>query len=216
MNEYVSIYDPRVVRIEIVENDEPLVDIRSCREIVVSTKRSSQNPQFFYVRETVRDKLVRAAARLPRDVLFLFEEGLRPLSVQRKIFDDYRAKILAANPQLTESELHNEVIKYVAPPYNTPPHSTGAAIDVSLIKNGQELDMGSTSDETPDENESRGFTHAKNISDNARQNRNILIEALSQEGFANYETEWWHWSYGDRYWAHCMRQDFASYGERVQ
>ena len=26
--------------------------------------------------------------------------------------------------------------------------------------------------------------------------------ALATEGFVNYPTEYWHWSYGDRYWAY--------------
>ncbi|NUT29743.1 MAG: dipeptidase, partial [Streptomyces sp.] len=28
----------------------------------------------------------------------------------------------------------------------------------------------------------------------------------------NYGTEWWHWSYGDRYWALQTRQPAALYG----
>ena len=29
----------------------------------------------------------------------------------------------------------------------------------------------------------------------------MLGEALTSAGMVNYPTEWWHWSYGDRYWA---------------
>jgi hypothetical protein len=31
-------------------------------------------------------------------------------------------------------------------------------------------------------------------------------------GMLNYPTEWWHWSYGDRYWAHATGADTALYG----
>ena len=44
-----------------------------------------------------------------------------------------------------------------------------------------------------------------------RQNRAQLIEIMSHQGFVNYPTEWWHWSYGDRYWAYQTRQTNAIY-----
>ncbi len=31
-------------------------------------------------------------------------------------------------------------------------------------------------------------------------------------GFVNYPTEWWHWSYGDRYWALLTGSPHAVYG----
>ena len=31
----------------------------------------------------------------------------------------------------------------------------------------------------------------------------------------NYVTEWWHWSYGDRYWALMTGADAALYGPVV-
>ena len=33
-----------------------------------------------------------------------------------------------------------------------------------------------------------------------------MSRALSTAGFVNYPTEYWHWSYGDRYWAFAKRQ----------
>ncbi|MEU3710149.1 M15 family metallopeptidase [Streptomyces catenulae] len=33
----------------------------------------------------------------------------------------------------------------------------------------------------------------------ARAHRRLLACALRGAGFVNYPTEWWHWSYGDRY-----------------
>jgi hypothetical protein len=35
----------------------------------------------------------------------------------------------------------------------------------------------------------------------ARRNRAVLGAALTSSGLVNYGTEWWHRSYGDRYWA---------------
>ncbi len=31
-------------------------------------------------------------------------------------------------------------------------------------------------------------------------------------GWSNYPTEWWHWSYGDRYWALTLGRSHAIFG----
>lgn len=42
----------------------------------------------------------------------------------------------------------------------------------------------------------------------------MLGEALSAAGLVNYPTEWWHWSYGDRYWALQTGAPAALYGAK--
>jgi D-alanyl-D-alanine dipeptidase len=42
-------------------------------------------------------------------------------------------------------------------------------------------------------------------------NRTILAAATRAADFVNYPLEWWHWSYGDRYWA-CATDVVATYG----
>ena len=36
--------------------------------------------------------------------------------------------------------------------------------------------------------------------------------SLRGAGLVNYPTEWWHWSYGDRYWALMTGARAALYG----
>lgn len=48
----------------------------------------------------------------------------------------------------------------------------------------------------------------------ARRNRDLLAAALDAAGFINYPAEWWHWSYGDRYWAFQTSRETALYGPR--
>ena len=50
------------------------------------------------------------------------------------------------------------------------------------------------------------------ISSEARHNRSVLATVLSEAGLVNYPTEWWHWSFGDRYWAHVTGRPFAIHG----
>jgi D-alanyl-D-alanine dipeptidase len=56
------------------------------------------------------------------------------------------------------------------------------------------------------------FTAAADIPRAARANRDLLISAMTTAGFVNYETEWWHWSYGDRYWAYLCANPPTRYG----
>ena len=61
--------------------------------------------------------------------------------------------------------------------------------------------MGTEFNDIPIEPENLTYLYSKNISDTAKANRKILIDNMEKVGFTNYPTEWWHWSYGDCYWA---------------
>ncbi|MBP5934721.1 M15 family metallopeptidase [Streptomyces sp. LBUM 1476] len=79
---------------------------------------------------------------------------------------------------------------------------------------GEELDMGTPMNANPEDSDGACYTHAPNITPAARENRRVLGEALSAAGLVNYPTEWWHWSYGDRYWALATGAPTALYGPR--
>lgn len=74
-------------------------------------------------------------------------------------------------------------------------------MDLTLAyADGRELDLGTPVDANPEESAGACFTRAEGISAEARRNREMLGAALTAAGFVNYPTEWWHWSFGDRYW----------------
>ena len=56
-------------------------------------------------------------------------------------------------------------------------------------------------DATPEQSAGTCYFDADGISRFARSHRRLLSTVLTWSGFVNYPTEWWHWSYGDRYWA---------------
>ena len=122
-------------------------------------------------------------------------------------------KICATNPDLSEAALIHEISKFVAPP-TLAPHSTGGAVDVTLIElaSGQEREMGSPFNGNPVSTKGATYTNTTNISPAAKANRQILIQAMSKAGFVNYPTEWWHWSFGDCYWALLSEAPAAIYG----
>jgi D-alanyl-D-alanine dipeptidase len=67
-------------------------------------------------------------------------------------------------------------------------------------------------DATPVASDNACYTGATNITAAATRHRRILIDALTSVGLVNYPTEWWHWSYGDRYWALTTGAPATRYG----
>ncbi len=123
-------------------------------------------------------------------------------------------------PEWSHDQIFEETTKLVSPVINrdgtpnVPPHSTGGAVDVYLIhETGQLVDMGiEVKDWMEDKDGALSQTDSHHISAKAQLYRNIMSKALSSVGFINYATEYWHWSYGDRYWAHLTGQSHAIYG----
>lgn len=210
----VLISDQKVLQIPIRENGDALVDARKFPEIKIDARKSKTSNSYFKLRKSVVEKLLEAQRQLPQNIRFLIVEGHRPLSLQKKYFDEYSNELSGLHPDWDKKRIYEEASKYVAPPEIIPPHSTGGAVDLTLAyKNGAELDMGTRLNADPEESSDACFTRAQNISDIARSNRQLLIDALSKNGFINYPTEWWHWSYGDRYWAHQTQQPFAIFDQ---
>ena len=93
------------------------------------------------------------------------------------------------------------------------PHVAGAAVDLTLVDSaGRELDLGTPVDATPEQSEGACYFGAPQVSSHARADRELLARVLRGAGLVNYRTEWWHWSYGDRYWALVTGAPAALYG----
>jgi len=94
-----------------------------------------------------------------------------------------------------------------------PPHNTGAAIDIEIIaKSGDLINMGMAIKDWSDVDPKICATDCKLVNQQVQKNRKTLLEIMQQEGFVNYPTEWWHFSYGDRYWAYHQAIKQAIYG----
>lgn len=214
MLDFVKIDAPEVKKIEVQDNKEKLVDLlMECPEILVDQNRSyaqSYSPSISLLRSSVAQKLVIAQENLPAGIKFKIIEGYRPVEVQRKIFDEQIGLLSKHHPDWSKEKLREEAVLFVAPPESIPPHSTGGALDLTLIdESGEELEMGT---KLNDEYSEKTYTLSLNISSEATKNRQILINALETGGFVNYPAEWWHWSYGDQYWAFVKKEPFAVYG----
>ncbi len=193
--------DPRVRAVPVLENDEPLVALPH-----------ALSPHGCAVRLGVAQRLDIAQRLLPQGVSLLVREGHRTVSDQRAIITEYTAEVCAARPGVGPAELARLVSRFVAP-IDVAGHVSGSAVDLTLCdEQGRELDLGCPIDATPEQSGGRCFTASPAVRGTARRNRDLLSATLEEAGLVNYPTEWWHWSWGDRYWALSTGADAAVHG----
>ncbi|WP_372728714.1 M15 family metallopeptidase [Nocardioides sp.] len=201
----ILLSDPRVSAVPLHDDGEPLVALPA----LLHSACPGSAP---LVRPGLRDRLLEAAAELPTGVLLHVVEGHRPVADQQRIIAAYSAQLRAARPGIGPDELHHLTSRYVAP-LAVAPHVAGAAVDLTLVDtDGTQLDLGCPLDATPEQSRGRCYFAAADISREARVHRTLLARALAGAGLVNYPTEWWHWSFGDRYWALTTGAPHALYG----
>ncbi|MFC8796569.1 M15 family metallopeptidase [Promicromonospora sp. NPDC057138] len=202
--EIVLLSDPRVGRIPVAESGEPLVEL---------------DETFGAARAPVRAGLARRLRSAQEDLLaeglrLEVVEGHRHPAEQQRIIDRYSGEVLAEHPGVGLRELEVLTSRFVSP-IAVAPHVAGAAVDLTLADADGPLDMGTAIDATPEMSGGRCYFGAPDIEPEARALRGILARALGVAGLVNYPTEWWHWSYGDRYWALVTGARSALYGPVV-
>ena len=212
MVELVLMSDPRVTEVPVTESGERLVDLEAAGVMVFSDRKRDGNPSIALVREGVAERLRQASANLPAGFRFLGVEAYRPPALQELYFSAYEGRLRQRHPELDDAAVRRLASRFVSPP-DVAPHPSGAAIDVTLCTpGGEELDLGCRVDATPEESAGACFTAAEDLPAEAAANRQVLVDALSSAGLVNYPTEWWHWSFGDRYWAMSTGAAAALYG----
>ncbi|GGK83057.1 M15 family metallopeptidase [Sphaerisporangium melleum] len=213
MRDIVLISDPRVTSIPVEESGEALADVRGV--LGVDGRLADPQGAYAHLREGLLNRLQDAQRHLPDGYRLLVVEGYRPPVLQRRYFEEYKDELRAAFPEMPPDELHVAASRYVSP-IEVAPHTAGAAVDLTLAtEDGVELDMGTPVNANPEQSDGACYTDAPNISAGAREHREILSAALESAGLVNYPTEWWHWSYGDRYWAMTTGAATAIYGPRT-
>ncbi|MYT28341.1 MULTISPECIES: nitrilase-related carbon-nitrogen hydrolase [unclassified Streptomyces] len=214
--------DPAVAAVPVRECGEPLVDVRTAApELMTGHLKPGAGGEgdgacgaFAYLRKGVLRRLLAAQEALPDGWRLRFVEGYRPPALQRHYFTRYADGLRAAHPDWDDARIHRAASRYVSPP-EIAPHSAGGAVDLTLVtSDGDEVDMGTPIDASPEESGGACYTSAPDVSPAALAHRRILAAALRGVGLVNYPTEWWHWSYGDRYWALETGAEHALYGPR--
>lgn len=184
--------------VKVVDNGEKLVPLNGVRpDILVAFSKAFQENtpgsiEKVYVREGVKELLIKAAERLPNGYKLVVWETYTPRALQEHL----------RGVKLTD------ISKIM--------HMTGAGIDVSLAdSNGELLDMGSgLNDDEPEKNNTLYFERKEDLTEEeiiARDNRRLLFEIMSSVGFTNNPVDWFHWDYGNLQWAK-VKNTTAFYG----
>ena len=191
----------------------------------------------YFLREQVAERLDDAQAKLdqalPGARLKIFD-AFRPKSVQiymRQLY--YQKAVISLGHDLNNmaasqvDDAWRLVDTVWARPSNDPnlptPHSTGAAIDLTIVDSqGAEIDMGCSIDEVserilPSYYDRGGDIEAATFA----KNRELLRSVMEGAGFYRLSHEWWHFSYGDQFWAlieslRTGRTVPAVYGEFIE
>ena len=228
--------------IPIVENGDPLLPLPAelfCLEphpyVAVGAPYGSCGSPF-RLRGAVITRLLQAQshleARSPGWRLAIFD-AWRPLEVQRFMVQHAIAEectsrgIDPEQPSPERDAVVAEVGRFWAPPSadlaTPPPHSTGAAVDLTLVDgHGHAVAMGSPIDAIGAVSEPDHFLRlAESLSDgDARRDealswhrhRALLAEVMAAAGFIRHPNEWWHFSWGDQLWAWRSEVGQACYG----
>lgn len=164
------------------------------------------------MREEVYERLLRAQESLPEGYFIRIWDAWRPFRLQEELYYVYRERIIAqfGLQELAEEEQNKVISDFVAlpnpQPEGVPTHTTGGALDVTLIDvHGREWNMGTEFDSFSPRAYADYFEQ-NGEEDNPEheeicKNRRLLREAMEGAGFTGISSEWWHFDYGDRLWA---------------
>lgn len=173
----------------VIQKNEALLPIKKHNIEELSILKRIETNYPILVRETVAIKLIAIAKKLPKGFLLQIDSGHRSRKSQEAIWNYRLGQI--KNIQKTRQLVFD-------PSKGEPPHTTGGAVDVSLLdKNKKEINLSEPFKKFYEE----PCLYSPKISKGAQRLRIILNKLMLDEEFAPNEREYWHFSYGDAAWA---------------
>ncbi|MGK7892871.1 MAG: M15 family metallopeptidase [Xenococcus sp. (in: cyanobacteria)] len=146
-------------------------------------------------------------------------DAYRPLGVQQFMVNytfesllrkkDWREhQISAQQRQEIWSQVYEVWAAPTADPNTPPPHSTGSAVDLTIIDNRHRtLNMGGEIDEISPRSHPDYYANSKTLQDQQyNRHRQLLNKIMIESGFCRHPKEWWHFSLGDQMWAWLQNQ----------
>ena len=107
-------------------------------------------------------------------------------------------------------EEYVQAIEYYKEFVQVAPKDSGRYILQYKLYEGRELPMGCGFDAFTDKTYAAYYETAEHVQgaedEQVRENRRLLYYAMIDAGFTNLPSEWWHYDYGDRFWAYYMRK----------
>ena len=130
--------------------------------------------------------------------------------MRREVYEKYKVEIIRIYnlEDAPENVQKNMIKKFVSEPVKDikipPVHTTGGAVDLTIVDDkGNELDMGGGFDELSDRSKTSYYEGSEETE--IINNRRLLYNAMTSAGFTNLPSEWWHYDYGDRFWAYYTK-----------
>lgn len=179
--------------VHVRENYEPLVEISHPK--IILNKETIEQPVL--LRKEVAARLYKIANKLPEGQYIKIYSAYRSRIALYDIWKEEVERAEKENPNMQRGELLSLVkFKVSAPNINMGGHDTGAAIDMAICdKNGKDLDFGSKYHENTQAGSLISLTAEQ------KKNQKYLHNLMKSQNFVQQPGQWWHYSYGDRYWA---------------
>ena len=148
-----------------------------------------------YERLTLADSLLK---KINNNYQIMVVYGYRSMDKQIKYFNTEIKKY--KNDFKNKLDLYEFVHEKIAVP-EVSGHPTGGAVDVVIydMKKEEIIDFGT---KVHDFDNFKSYIYYPKIKEFEHNNRILLRKVMMQAGFAPYDGEWWHFSYGDREWAY--------------
>ena len=163
------------------------------------------------LREGAAARLLKALDMLPSEYGFKIFDAWRTFELQTTLYNKYKDMIIKNCADCTDAESDIIANQYVSVPANDPEnppvHTTGGSVDLTIIRinDNQELNMGTVFDFFGERASSDYFELQSRclslLDEEIRKNRRMLYNIMICAGFSNLPSEWWHYDYGNAYWA---------------
>ncbi|WP_167383233.1 M15 family metallopeptidase [Xenorhabdus ishibashii] len=211
-----------------VINEIPIYECHESLEMITDSEKLKQKPVYYLagikgsieycmVRKSVAEKLRIASQLLPAHLGILVLDGWRSRETQQALQEITQVKIAEQYTELSVEEQRKLLRRFVAPASveknQVLPHLTGGAVDVTLfdLGSGHALFLGTEFDEVNELSYTAALEKAPEKNMPTTRYRRLLYQAMTQAGFSNLPTEWWHYDYGNPMWAFYKNQT-AIYG----
>lgn len=156
-----------------------------------------------YLREGTVEKLNKAAESLPNGYYLKIYDAWRPLLLQEELYKKNMERFEDLE-MLISMPLRDEL--------KGPVHTTGGSVDITIVnEKGIELNMGTKFGDYSEKSHTDYFEKRYPADIEIVKNRRLLYNIMTDAGFTNMPTKWWHYDYGNKFWAYYTKEP-AKYG----
>ena len=156
-----------------------------------------------YLREGTVEKLNKAAESLPNGYYLKIYDAWRPLLLQEELYKKSMERF---------EDLEMLIYMPLRDERKGPVHTTGGSVDITIVnEKGIELNMGTKFGDYSEKSHTDYFEIRYPADIEIVKNRRLLYNIMTDAGFTNMPTKWWHYDYGNKFWAYYTKEP-AKYG----